>query len=232
MFTLCILGPSWNQVAECISGKGNQKLCMHRYAPRKCKNATHRVSKVLRLSTDLYSEILRERKNLKVIHLFRDPRAIMNSRIKTPWYPSQTPDAIIENAKGLCKKMLDDFREGKKVLSLYPDRFRFIYYEDLNENLLNKTKILYRYLGMDLNERYYPEVIKMSAFSNATDQTSREKNTAFWWRRTLPWDIVQKMESVCSEVYKQLGYKSLSSIEQYRDLTFKSVDIPKEYLIN
>jgi hypothetical protein len=52
---------------------------------------------------------------------------------------------IIENARSLCSKMLYDFGEGQKVQKLFPDRFRFIYYEDFSVDILNKSKILYNY---------------------------------------------------------------------------------------
>jgi hypothetical protein len=197
-----------------------------------CKDSTHKVTKVLRLTTDLLAPVLQSRDNLKVIHLFRDPRAIINSRIQTDWYPSKTDKMIIENAKSLCNKMLYDFREGQKVQKLFPDRFRFMYYEDFSFDILNKSKILYNYLGMNTNEKYYPDIMKLSAFKNAASgETERKRNTAYWWRKTLKWELVEKMEEICKDVYKELGYKSFSNIQEYSDLSIPSVVITKEYLI-
>ncbi|XP_045163724.2 carbohydrate sulfotransferase 1-like [Mercenaria mercenaria] len=224
-------GPSWSQMRTCMKTKMQFKLCLHRYIPRKCKNATHRVAKVLRLSTDLLGDILRARENLKVIHLFRDPRAIINSRIETTWYPTHKEEQIIQNAKALCNKMLYDFQEGQKLLKLYPDRFKFVYYEDLSESPSGKSKELFNYFGMDLDEHKYPKVRNLSVFNNAKKRTEREKNTAFWWRKSLKWDIVQKMEPLCKDVYKELGYKVFTNVQEYQNLSISSVTIPNKYLI-
>ena len=203
-----------------------------RHMPRVCKDSTHKVTKVLRLTTDLFIPLLRSRENLKVIHLLRDPRAIINSRIVTQWYPSRTEESAIENAKSLCNKMLYDFRAGQKVQKLFPDRFRFIYYEDFSVDILNKTKILYDYLGMNVNEKYYTEIMNLPVFKNATaDDSERKKNSAFWWRTTLKWDIVNKMEDICKDVYKELGFRSFKNIQDYKDLSIHSLVIPKQYLI-
>ncbi|XP_060591885.1 carbohydrate sulfotransferase 1-like [Ruditapes philippinarum] len=224
-------GPSWNTTRECMKPKVNYQICFQGHIPRRCKDSTHKVTKVLRLTTDLLAPVLQSRENLKVIHLFRDPRAIVNSRI-TSWYPSYTDKMIIENAKSLCNKMLYDFREGQKVQKLFPDRFRFIYYEDLNVVILNKSKLLYNYLGMNINEKYYPNIMKLSAFKDAgSGAMERKRNTAFWWRNSLKWEIVEKMEEICKDVYKEVGYKSFHNKQEYDDLSIPSVVIPKEYLI-
>ncbi|XP_060596083.1 carbohydrate sulfotransferase 1-like [Ruditapes philippinarum] len=225
-------GPSWNTMRECMKHKNKHKTCFQRHMPKKCKDSTHKVTKVLRLTTDLLATVLQSRDNLKVIHLFRDPRAIINSRIETDWYPAKTDKMIIENAKSLCNKMLYDFREGQKVQKLFPDRFRFLYYEDFSVDILNKSKILYNYLGMNGNEVYYPEIIKLPAAKNAAPvKSERKKNTAYWWRKTFKWEVVEKMEEICKDVYKELGYKSFSNKQEYNDLSIPSVVIPKDYLI-
>ncbi|XP_060599263.1 uncharacterized protein LOC132752885 isoform X2 [Ruditapes philippinarum] len=228
-------GPSWNKMRECSKHKSffhYFQTCFQRHIPKSCKDSKHKVTKVLRLTTDLLTPVLQSRANLKAIHLFRDPRAIINSRIETDWYPSNTTKSGIENAESLCNKMLYDFREGQKVQQLFPDRFRFIYFEDFSVDILNRSKILYKYLGMNTNEKYYPEILKLSALKNATSvETERKRNTAFWWRKTLKWEIVEKMEKICKDVYKELGYKSFSNIQEYNDLSIPSVVIPKEYLI-
>ncbi|XP_045215797.2 carbohydrate sulfotransferase 1-like isoform X2 [Mercenaria mercenaria] len=224
-------GPSWSQTYSCIKDKKNSTSCLRKYIHRKCQNATHRVTKVLRLSTDLLANLLNERENLKVIHLFRDPRAIINSRIKTRWFPIHAEKQIIQDAKALCKKMLYDFKEGQKLLKLFPNRFKVVYYEDLSKNTFNKSKALFKYLGMDLDVQKFPTLRLLTVFSDSKKQTEREKNTAFWWRKSLSWDILQKIDLVCKGVYTELGYLFFKNVEEYQNISLSTVDIPKEFLI-
>ncbi|XP_060598558.1 carbohydrate sulfotransferase 1-like isoform X2 [Ruditapes philippinarum] len=225
-------GPSWNTTNECFNHQRNYHTCFQRHIPRTCKNSTHKVTKVLRLTTDNLIHLLLSRANLKVIHLFRDPRAIINSRIQTDWYRVKRYKMVKENAKSLCNKMLYDFREGQKVYKQFPNRFKFIYYEDLSVDILNKSKILYKYLGMNANESYYPQIIKVKSFKNKTsDETERTINNAYWWRGALNWEIVEQMNDICRGVYNELGFKSFYSIHEYNDMSIPSQVIPKEFLI-
>ena len=167
---------------------------------------------------------------MKIIHLFRDPRAIINSRIKTSWYPKM---ALISNAEGLCHKMLYDFSEGQKLYSRYPGRFRFVYYEDLNYRPFEKVKLLYTYLGMSLDESKYSVVGSISVFkSNKTEsEKERETNTAYWWRKSLDWSLLQQIDEKCVGVYNALGYKKFDTYEDLTNLSLVSVVIPKQYKI-
>ena len=226
-------GPSWNPIKSCIDKGGDQGTCLRRFGPQICNSAKHRVTKVLRLTTDQVEYLLQSRDNLKVIHLFRDPRAIMNSRIETKWYPSNDVSLLLYNAESLCKKMIYDHQKGKELHHKYPERFKFVYYEDLNDDPLNKVKSLYSYLGMDLDESKYSVIKDISVFKQAAGHAigDRTKNTAFWWRKTLDWEIITQIDSLCSQVYKALGYVQFSRHRDLRNLTLSSVDIPPEYLI-
>ena len=155
----------------------------------------------------------------------------MNSRIETTWYPSKT---LLPNAESLCKRMIVDFEEGKNLMKKYPQRFRFLYYEDLNDNPLDKVKAIYKYLGMSLDEEKFSKVKNIKVFDTSENKvlTEREKNTAFWWRKKLKWDLVKEIDKLCKDVYDALGYKRFSSYDEMQDLTFKSVEIPPEYVLN
>ena len=199
-----------------------------------CNRARHRVTKVLRLTPDQIEYLLQTRENIKVIHLYRDPRAIMNSRIETKWYPSDDVSLLLHNAESLCKKMIYDHQKGVELFKKYPDRFRFVYYEDLNDNPLYKAKSIYSWLGMDLDESKYTVLKDISVFKEAAKggaSNDRTKNTAFWWRRTLDWEIIKRIDTICWQVYDALGYVQFKTHRDLRNLELPSVNIPPEYLI-
>ena len=181
----------------------------------------------MRLSPDNTETLLQSRDNLKVIQLFRDPRAIINSRIETEWYPFKN---VSSNAESLCKKMIYDYQEGQKLLKKYPARFRFVYYEDLLKDPLEKIKSVYRYLGMSLNESKYSNVRSVLMHSHKKLRRERDTNTAFWWRHKIKWDVVKKINNFCKHLYEALGYKAFVKNEM-KNLTIKSVNIPPEYIL-
>ena len=221
------LGPVWERTYGCYKIGKRAGNCIMKYIPQRCKNAFHRVTKVLRFSVDLFEYLLNERDDIKVIHLFRDPRAIINSRLKTDWY--KTPRNISLNAQSLCHKMLHDFNEGARLLKRYPSKFMFLYYEDLNEKAFSKVNALYRYIGMDTDPAKYESIKNLSVFSEDIENTGRVGNTAFWWRNTLKWDIVQQVDRQCSEVYKLLGFSTFEREQDLRDLNIPSLTIPSAF---
>lgn len=202
------------------------------YAQKQCTKSRHKVAKVLRLSVDNFENFLTARPDIKVIHLFRDPRAIINSRIETSWYPAKSEATVLQNAQALCARMKVDFAGGIKLLEKYPDRFRFLYYEDLNEEPMVKVRLLYKFLKMSLDPKTYPKVKSLPVFSSRNrDKSDRENNTAFWWRKTMQWDTVQKIDEICKPVYALLGYKTMTNETEMLDLSVPSLTIPDKYLL-
>ena len=214
----------------CLNKKEITSKCVHQYIPEVCTNASHRVSKILRLAPEHFESLLQSRKNLKVIHLVRDPRAIINSRIETKWYPLKD---MLLNAEALCQKMIHDYRQGKQLSVKYPKRFRFVYYEDLKANPVIKVRAMYKFLGMSLDENKYSAIKNLIAANSSKHRvlTEREKNNAFWWRRKLKWDTVKKLDTLCKDVYEAFGYLSFNNNNQMKNLTYKSIQIPKEYIL-
>lgn len=181
------------------------------------------------MTLDNLGEFLVSRPNLKVIHLFRDPRAIINSRIQTAWYPSGTDKIVLDNTRALCNKMMIDYKKGLGLLKRFPDRFRFLYYEDLNDEPMQQVKRLYEYLGMSLDPATYSKVKTLPVFVPNDQKLERERNTAYWWRKSLSWKYVQQIDDICKEVYNTLGYRVFKSEVGLKNLTIPSVRIPKQY---
>ena len=186
------------------------------------------MTKVLRFTVDNFDSFLMSRDNIKLIHLIRDPRAIINSRIGANFFPTKD---VLSIAEVLCNKMLHDYQAGRKLLIQYPKRFRFVYYEDLTDNPLNKIKALYRYLGFSLDETKYSRVVNIKTLGSSNNKTQRQRNTAFWWRMKMDWTLIKQIDHLCYNVYDVLGYTAFSTNDELLNLTFRSVKIPEEYAL-
>ena len=89
--------------------------------------------------------------------------------------------------------MLNDYKAGKRLKKQFPNRVRFVRYEDLvhyNKNLVAGD--LYKFIGLD-RKPGWPTVI----------------NTAFDWRKLLNAAVLEIVDTECSDVYKVLGYQYL-----------------------
>ena len=193
-----------------------------------CNRANHRVTKVLRLSADNLEKILIRNPKVKVIQLFRDPRAVVNSRLTTDWYYLKENKSDIElkairaNADGLCRRMSNDLETGMKLKNKFPSRFAFIVFEDIYSDLQKKTSDLYRYFGMEVPN-------KNDKFLNNSDigkyeHTVVKKSNDFssWWRTEMSFGATKAVEGVCSEVFSLFHYTKFTSERELRELSFRS----------
>ena len=218
-------GPSWDTFRRCESARKPIERCLTELETV-CQTAKHRVSKVLRMTVGRLETVLRHNPNLIVLHLFRDPRAIINSRLETKGYPMRAnprgSKEISLNAKALCDKMTVDFEEGLKLMDKFPDRFRFLHYEDLALHLDSIIK-LYDYAGITYDEANFKRVYAVKTNDPEKKLGEREKerktNNALWWRTYLSYDVVKQVDIVCYEVYRNLGYPIFKNLTQLRSLT-------------
>lgn len=161
------------------------------------------VLQVLRLSTDSLGPLLQDDPKLKVVHLFRDPRAIMASRIsKSEWYSvgSNSPYSIEENAKSLCTKMLADYNGGLKLLQKFPSRFVMLRYEDLSGPFSKQLSLSL------LNFVHLPNTTDISNIAVLNDAFIH------YWQSKITVNIFNEINQVCKEAILKMGYNLLHDL--------------------
>ena len=156
-----------------------------------CRNSKAKVTKVLRLSMRLIPKLLSEIPSLKILLLVRDPRAILNSRLITDWFPICEKDwfTVFENARSLCKKMEGDIYVLYRIKNLFPGRLLIHRLEDVvvdsSElftgifdfmNLKNMEKEMERIKQKYVNQNYEGFIGKWKTmlkekFKNMVDET-------------------------------------------------------------
>lgn len=90
---------------------------------RKCLNSQLRVIKTIRLDMETVELALKRYSNLKVVHLLRNPAAMLHSRLDGD---------VIENPAPVCNRLLDDVKR-RKVLEQtgFAGNFLAVRYEDV-----------------------------------------------------------------------------------------------------
>jgi len=230
--TIIVGGEAWTQYTNCRKGhKASVAVCLAGIQ-RVCRNATHRVSKVVRLTLDNFRSVLARLPNLKLLHLFRDPRAIMNSRLTTSWYQLPSDSAVHKDAVSMCNRIRYDLNCSVDMRQRFPDRFAVIMFEDLLEDLLGNTLNLYKYLGYDTTT--LPEkVTNISKAFRMPDKIENAPNGQFsnWWRKRLPYKIVQIVQNACSDVMQDLGYQLFHSHEEQQNFNNSAYKFHETQLI-
>ena len=197
-----------------------------------CKNAKHRVTKVLRLSLDIMHIFLNERPNLKVVHLVRDPRGLINSHFQTSWSPVRrrsTEKQMINAARAICERMSRDIDIGQRLMEKYPGRFKIVQYEDFDDPSLKIGK-LYKFLGMTHARETEQYIAKPETETDdVSDSKGSKGNHPFKYRTALSWSTVELIDQFCSDVYDKLGYTQFENETMYRDLSISGIQSKLPY---
>lgn len=172
--------------------------------------------------------LLRIFPNLKIVHLFRDPRAVINSRIHSKGYPVRD---FNRNAKALCRKMTWDLLEGKELLKKYPDRFKFIFYEDIKSDVLNKTEQLSNFIGMNFQSSEVELLNKVKVNNVAMGRRikvpgTRASDNAFWWKANIPDNILKNVQKECNTVVEHFGFTIFNSSTELKNSSFPTFRLP------
>ena len=153
--------------------------------------------------------LLRIFPNLKIVQLLRDPRAIINSRIYSRGYPTKD---FVRNSRALCRKMTWDLEEGKELLKKYPDRFKFVFYEDIKSDVLKKAEGLSNFIGMEYESSEVKLLNKVSVNKGTRAiPSSRTADNAYWWKSTLSENFLKTVQNDCSILLKYFGFKLFKS---------------------
>lgn len=110
-----------------------------------CAKATIRVVKEIRLVTP--GPVLTQRKSAAILHLVRDVRAVVNSRVRLEGF------CLHKGAPGCAKPVCDEMAAsfaGMQALRSSP-RYRLVRFEDVCDAPLATAKAIYGWLGYSLD---------------------------------------------------------------------------------
>ncbi|KAI4890849.1 hypothetical protein NFI96_003752 [Prochilodus magdalenae] len=236
------LSPSepYLEEGECIRKCASLNLTL---AAESCRDKRHVAIKTVRIPEigDLRALIEDPRLNLKVIQLVRDPRGILASRIETfrdtyrlwrIWRATgrRPYNLDLTQLSTVCEDLLRSITTGSSRPSWLRGRYFLVRYEDLARNPLQKTREIYDFLGLSM-EKSVEEWIQNNTRGN-NDISARHKYgtvrdsaaNAESWRLKLSHEIVEHTQTVCQQVLEELGYKSVNSPEELRNMSASVVE--------
>ncbi|XP_035825710.1 carbohydrate sulfotransferase 5 [Aplysia californica] len=197
---------------------------------KRCKAAKSILLKVVRLSMREADKFLEKDPELKVIHLVRDPRGTLLSRMH---FTSKLTGEMHKNYTNICRRILDDIQVSKIISGKHFGRILTVRYEDLAQEPFVFFRKMYSFLGL----KYTPSVEQyiqkrtsiegLSAYGKPLIKSTFRKDpfkTAYQWRQELPFQLVKKIDHACKGVYLSMGYRTFSNEEDLRDMSISAKD--------
>ncbi|XP_061911328.1 carbohydrate sulfotransferase 3-like [Entelurus aequoreus] len=209
-------------------------------ASESCLHKEHRAIKSVRVRQ---LEILRPlvedpRLDVKFIHLVRDPRAVLASRMVAfaakykNWKQWATDgdvpldDNEVKKLKSNCDTIRMSAQAGLRRPAWLRGRYMLVRYEDIARFPMRKAGEMYKFAGIPFTPQVKAWVLKNTrASKERSGLYSTQKNSSEQvekWRFTLPFKIAQVVQEVCGPTLKLFGYKLVSSEEM---LTDKSISL-------
>ncbi|CAC5363960.1 unnamed protein product [Mytilus coruscus] len=185
-----------------------------------CTSAKSRVTKVLRIGADLIEDLLHIRHNLKIIYLYRDPRAIICSRRK------HDRESIPAMTKTVCGKMDTDSRIMLELANRYPKNIIFVSAERIAKDPIGVSQRLFYFLGLTFSRTLENRIINLSYRGSRYNSQKKTRvlseNKGFVksmkWRTLLSMKDKKIIDNLCQSVYRRLGYHEMSSEESFRNI--------------
>ncbi|XP_069490925.1 carbohydrate sulfotransferase 5-like [Ambystoma mexicanum] len=201
-----------------------------------CKAHSHVVVKEVRfLDLEALYPLLRDpHLNLKIIHLVRDPRAIVSSR--ESFLELEVDDAIISNAQkatpnisvvmqeicGAQQRMYQTaLRDPPPLLK---DRYIMVRYEDLVKDPLGHLRTWYKYIGLSMPSKLQSWIYNITHGSGPKDKgfmpfTGDSLKIAQHWRDRLEFKKVQRLQDVCKQEMAMFGYRLVENEAEQKDMS-------------
>jgi len=189
-----------------------------------CVQRELRAIKTVRLDMSTVLLLMKKLPTLKVVHLFRDPRAILHSHVRVKlsvW------DDLERQAYLLCSKILSDIQTAKFITHEYKDQYKMLMYENLVESPIKKSRQLYKWANITMHkyiESYVHYLTNTSRHFTCEWCVKRPNSveTSRRWRKSLQERHMKIIDKHCHNIYKELGYQHFSNKTDLRDLTIPS----------
>ncbi|XP_078355761.1 carbohydrate sulfotransferase 6-like [Oculina patagonica] len=158
-----------------------------------------------------------DRYDVKIIHLVRDPRAVVYSMANSvKWIEKNySHDDFRSYVSKMCNLIEQNVRTGLlNPPSWLRNRFKVIRFEDIAVNTINNAHELYRFAGFD----WSISVDKWISAHNRPPSNEQERDAYSLYRnasdvidkwKNAPKDFIRAIEDICGNLMDLLGYEKL-----------------------
>lgn len=244
----CALTPrnQFSNQTVCYQKCGSQGLEAVQEA---CGSYSHVVLKEVRFFEleSLYPLLQDPGLDLRIIHLVRDPRAVMRSREESAKAFESDNAVVLEQRsvpaaevqyqvmQEVCRSHVRiNERAILKPPPFLKGRYKMVRYEDLARNPLEEILSMYEFVGLEMNRELEEWIYRVThgkgkgSRKEAFKITSRNAvDISQAWRTTLPHNKVRRVQEVCKGAMSLLGYRTVNSEKEQKRLDIDLL-VPRE----
>ncbi len=180
--------------------------------------------KTARVSVQAVSDLLQDArlKDLKLVLMVRDPRAVMYSRSHLKWCQESN---FCRDETFLCSDMSEDFDSISLLQKDHgSDRVTFLRFEDFASLPKREFLDLADFLKLPYTEEIENYLESKIDFATGQLASMNEEQSPNAWQTKMHFASIDKIQKSCKDAMNKWGYKALS----YQDLQPNRAVLPKD----
>ncbi|KAH9509347.1 hypothetical protein Btru_046819 [Bulinus truncatus] len=127
---------------------------------KRCQNASAVVQKVVRLSMSEVDRYLEQDPSVKIIHLVRDPRGVLLSRMN---FNNKLYGEMHNNYTYFCRRMREDIELSREIAHKHWGKILTVRYEDLAQQPMEVIELIYSFVGLQMLQSVRKYVTKVTS---------------------------------------------------------------------
>ena len=159
--------------------------------------------------------------DIRLLHVVRDPRASINSRIKLGWFPEFNDTKFTKMVEDYCNVITDNIEFGQNLDDSLKHRYKLVFYRDIAAHPLNTAKEIFTFAGMDLDENTLKWIKATTNLSNKTEANKANFKSPYSlvrnskaniekWRIESPPERTNAIEKICKPLLELIDELSMS----------------------
>ncbi|XP_028441598.1 carbohydrate sulfotransferase 6 [Perca flavescens] len=214
-----------------------------------CGTYSHVVLKEVRFFEleSLYPLLQDPSLDLRIIHLVRDPRAVVRSREESAKAFVSDNAVVLEQRsipaaevqyqvmQEICRSHVRiNERAILKPPPFLKGRYKIVRYEDVARNPLQEITAMYDFVGLEMTRQLEEWIYRVThgkgkgSKKEAFKITSRNAaDVSQAWRSTMPHNKVRRIQEVCKGAMSLLGYRTVNSEKEQKRLDIDLL-VPRE----
>lgn len=214
-----------------------------------CGTYSHVVLKEVRFFEleSLYPLLQDPNLDLRIIHLVRDPRAVVRSREESAKAFMSDNAVVLEQRsipagevqyqvmQEICRSHVRiNERAVLKPPPFLKGRYKMVRYEDVARNPLEEITSMYEFVGLEMTQQLEEWIYRVThgkgkgSRKEAFKITSRNAaDVSQAWRTVLPHNKVKRIQEVCKGAMSLLGYRTVNNDKEQKRLDIDLL-VPRE----
>lgn len=205
-----------------------------------CNTYSHVVLKEVRFFEleSLYPLLKDPTLDFRIVHLVRDPRAVVRSKEQSAGSFVRDNAMVLEQKnipasevqyqaiQEICRSHVRiNERAMLKPPPFLKGRYKMVRFEDIAFNPLKEINDIYDFVGLQMTPELQDWIITVTqgkgkgSTKDAFDITSRNaKAVTQAWRKALPFSKVKKVQDACKGAMSLLGYRTVDNEKEQKNM--------------